>query len=338
MTTISLAGVASYLPETIITNEFFAAARNGDDKKSRSPMYHAPTARRHVAHDETAAEMIVRASTRLIDNLNLEPADDIDVILTNVSLPDQLFTGCGAEVAHRLGAKPQWVLDLHNTGCVSFIYMIEYARMLMESRGARSALVCNVQSAAGRVFAQPENRARPQSAIPGDACGVAYLVLSDESPVIAVSQRCFAEFAGDMSAQSNDGRRYWEPGASALNINFNEARIAKIMVRGNELVPRMVHEACAQAGVTSKQIDVLITNQPNPIFLRNWREALGVPKEAHPDTFDKYGNLFGAGIPVTLDEVISSGALEPNDLLVLGGFAHAGDYAAAAVIRWQARN
>ena len=80
-------------------------------------------------------------------------------------------------------------------------------------------------------------------------------------------------------------------------------------------------------------VSLLVTNQPNPIFLRNWREALQVPAERHLDTFAEHGNLFGAGIPVCLDRAVQQGRLSDGDNVVLGGFSHAGDYAAAAVVR-----
>ena len=57
----------------------------------------------------------------------------------------------------------------------------------------------------------------------------------------------------------------------------------------------------------SKDLDLLVTNQPNRVFLRNWREALELPKERHVDTFDECGNLFAAGIPINLDRAISDG-------------------------------
>jgi 3-oxoacyl-[acyl-carrier-protein] synthase III len=336
-TPISLAGVASYLPDNVIDNQFFTTAQDATSAE-RSPMFHAPAMRRHIGENETAVDMIERAASALFGDLGSDARQNVDIVLTNVSLPDQVFTGCGAEVARRLGCSPTWVLDLHNSGCVSFIYMIEYAHMIMQSRGARTALICNAQPWAGRVCSQPKNRSQPQSAIPGDGCGVAYMVASDESPVVALSQRCYADFAGDMTSSRHDGRRHWETGNEPLTIHFDESRIAQIIARGNRLVPEMVKRACEQAGVSTRDIDILITNQPNQLFLRNWREALQVPKASHPDTFDKYGNLFGAAIPITLAEVIARGAIEPDDVLVLGGFAHAGDYAAAAVIRWHARS
>jgi len=88
-------------------------------------------------------------------------------------------------------------------------------------------------------------------------------------------------------------------------------------------------------GVGAREIDLLVTNQPNPYFLRNWREALQLPQQAHPDTFDMYGNMFGAAIPITLEHAIEAGRLKSGALLALAGFAHAGDYAAATLIRWQ---
>jgi 3-oxoacyl-[acyl-carrier-protein] synthase-3 len=326
---VSLLGVASYLPERVVSNEFFAPGAS-----ARRGMFTAPTTRRHVGSDETAAEMIQRASTRLFERLALNAARDVDILFTNVAVPDQAFTGCGAEVARRLGARPRWIIDLHNSGCVAFIYMLDLARTLLRASGARGALLCTVQNAAGRIFSDPEVRTKSQAPVPGDGCGVGYVALSDSSPILSIAQHCQPEFAADMVACADDGRRYWEPGMSPLSIRFSDARVAAIIERGNRIVPQVVNEACTAAGLRAKDIELLITNQPNPIFLRNWREALELPKPVHHDTFDQYGNLFSAGIPINLEDALSHGKLSHGGILALGGFSHAGDYAAASLIRW----
>jgi 3-oxoacyl-[acyl-carrier-protein] synthase-3 len=280
--------------------------------------------------------MIERATRRLLARLALDPVRDVDVLFTNVALPDQAFTGCGAEVAHRIGARPRWVIDLHNTGCVAFVYMLELAKVLLATGSGGGALLCNVQNAAGRVFADPRVRALSQAPVPGDGCGVGYAALSEKCPILSVVHECHAEFASDMVAVADDGRRYWEPGNSPITIGFTERRVASIIDRGNRVVPEVVKKACAEAGITTRDIKLLITNQPNPIFLRNWREALELPEERHHDTFDAYGNLFGAGIPINLEDALQKHKLEKGDFLALGGFSHAGDYAAAAIVRWGA--
>lgn len=332
MKTVSLLGVASYFPERIVTNDFFAAGA-----AARKGMFTAPKTRRHVGPDESAADMVTRAATRLIREQNLEPARDIDILFTNVAVPDQAFTGCGAEVAHRLGARPRWILDLHNAGCVSFVYMFELARVLMSASDARGALLCNVQNAAGRVFSNSEVRLQAQAPVPGDGCGVGYVAVGDASPVLSVLHECHGEFARDMDAAAADGRRYWEPGASPISIRFTPERVASIIQRGNRLVPDLVLRACTEARVRAADIDLLVTNQPNSIFVRNWHEALELAPEQHHDTFDTYGNLFGAAIPINIDDALRLGKLRPGMLLALGGFAHAGDYAGAALVRWRPR-
>jgi 3-oxoacyl-[acyl-carrier-protein] synthase-3 len=292
---ISLLGVASYMPEKVVTNDFFAPGA-----ATRKGMFTAPTTRRHVGRDETAAEMIERASARLIDKLGLQAARDIDILFTNVAVPDEAFTGCGAEVAQRIGCNPRFIIDLHNTGCVAFIYMMELARVLLRAKGGRGALLCTVQNAAGRVFSQPGVCKTLQAPVPGDGCGVGYVAQSDVSPILSLVHRCQPEFARDMSACADDGRRYWEPGPSPITIRFTDARVAAIIERGNRIVPEVIAAACAEAGVRPHEIELLVTNQPNPIFLRNWREALELANGVHHDTFNKYGNLFGAGIPINL--------------------------------------
>jgi 3-oxoacyl-[acyl-carrier-protein] synthase III len=137
-----------------------------------------------------------------------------------------------------------------------------------------------------------------------------------------------------MVATAPDGRRYWEPGTSPISLGFTERRVAAIIERGNRIVPEMVQRACAEAKVTPRDLKLLITNQPNPIFLRNWREALEIDAARHNDTFDSLGNLFGAAIPINLEDALAQGKLRPGDLVGFGGFSHAGDYAAAAVVRW----
>lgn len=334
MTPVSLAGTASYMPTQVIDNAFFDIddTHNG---ATRGGMFRGPRERRHLGAGELATDMIERAARTLCDRVGVDPSTDIDLLLTNVSLPDSPFTGCGASVSHRLGCRPMRIVDLHNTGCVSFVFMMDLARSLMTTTGARTALLCNAQTAAGRVFSHPHNRVRPQSAIPGDGCGVGLLVAGDESPVLSIATRSCGEFADDMLATSDCGGAYWAPRAGALHLDFTESRIASIVARGNRLVPELIAEACADAGVAISDLDVLVTNQPNQVFLRNWREALQLAPEAHVDTYLEHGNLFGAAIPVSLERAEQTGRLVPGSLVALGGFSHAGDYAAASVIRWR---
>ena len=141
-----------------------------------------------------------------------------------------------------------------------------------------------------------------------------------------------------MTLAPDPPRKWWATGTGELSIGFSETNITKVLARGNRQVPEVALAVCDRIGLSSKDIDLLVTNQPNRVFLRNWREALEVPKSRHRDTFDECGNLFGAGIPINLDHAISDGQVKAGDVVMMAAFAHAGDFAGAAAVRWGGRS
>ena len=103
------------------------------------------------------------------------------------------------------------------------------------------------------------------------------------------------------------------------------------------MVPEVAIEVADAIGVAPADLDWFITNQPNRIFLRNWREAMELPEERHPDTFDECGNLFAVAIPVTLDAAVADGRVRLGDVVMTAAFAHAGDFSGAAALVWGGR-
>ena len=86
---------------------------------------------------------------------------------------------------------------------------------------------------------------------------------------------------GDTAFTVDPPRKWWQPGPGEGCIGFTESKITKVLARGNRQVPELALTVCDRIGVQSKDIDVFISNQPNRVFLRNWREALELPAERH---------------------------------------------------------
>ncbi|MGK5533923.1 3-oxoacyl-ACP synthase III family protein [Streptomyces sp. URMC 129] len=335
MRTVSLLEVASYLPPKKVPTQYFLDVQDRNGELAGHEMFGAPAFRHHVAREESAADMIEKAGRTLLDRIGPREARDIDLVITNVLLPDLPFTGAGAEISHRLGLNPGWILDAHNGGCASFVHMLRLARGLIGSGQARSALLCNVQNAAGTVMDQPRVRMLPEAVVPGDGCGVAYVAASEESPVLAIETVNTGEYAKDCGLTLSDGRKYWEAGESQMHVGFTPGKVADIVERGNRLVPEVVRAVCDRLDIGPAELDVLITNQPNRVFLQKWQERLGIAPERHLNTFDRFGNLFGAAVPITLDHGVREKQIPDGSLLMLAGFAHAGDFAGAAAVRWR---
>ncbi len=333
---VSLVDVSTYLPGDPIGADYYAQFAESDDLRDNM-MFRAPKFRHHVAEDETAIDMVERAAQGLIERHGEDAIANVDVLITHTQMPDMPFYGGGGGMAHRLGMKPNWVLDLHNGGCAAFVLGLKLARNLLESGEGRTALIAIAQNAAGQIFDQPGVRRKAQASVPGDGAAVGLLRVSDESPILEVECRTYGQYAGEMTIAVEPERKWWQPGPGEGCIGFSESKITKVLARGNRQVPEVAYAVCDKARLKAGDIDLLVTNQPNRVFLRNWREALELPRERHVDTFDECGNLFAAGIPVNLDRAITEGRLKKNDVVMMAAFAHAGDFAGAAAIRWGGR-
>lgn len=333
---VSLTDVSSYLPGEPIGADYYAQFAESDDLRD-NVMFRAPKFRHHVSPEESSIDMIERAAQGLIERHGPDVVEGADVLITHTQVPDMAFYGQGGGIAHRLGMRPSWVLDLHNGGCAAFVLALNVARQLLVSGQGQTALIAIAQNAAGQFFDQPGVRRKAQSAVPGDGAAVGLVTLSDESPVLGIECRTYGEYAGEMTLAYDPPRKWWQAGSGEGSIGFTESKITKVLARGNRQVPEVALAVCDRIGMDAKDIDLLVTNQPNRVFLRNWREALELPAERHRDTFDECGNLFGAGIPVNLDRAISAGQLKAGDVIMMAAFAHAGDFAGAAAVRWGGR-
>jgi 3-oxoacyl-[acyl-carrier-protein] synthase III len=330
---VSLLDVSTYLPGEPIGADYYAQFAGSDDLRDNL-MFRAPKFRHHVAPDETAIDMVERAAAGIVDRHGSDVLADVDILITHTQLPDMPFYGGGGGMANRLGMKPNWVIDLHNGGCAAFILGLKLARQLIVSGEGRTALVAVAQNAAGQVFDQATIRPKAQASVPGDGAAVGLVAASDVSPILDVECRTYGEYAGDMTMSVDPPRKWWQAGPGEGCIGFTESKITKVLARGNRQVPEVAYAVCDRIGLAPKDIGLLVTNQPNRVFLRNWREALELPESKHRDTFDECGNLFAAGVPVNLDRAIADGQVGKGDIVMMAAFAHAGDFAGAAAVRW----
>lgn len=330
---VIIKGVETFLPEKIIPNSYFK-----QDSDDINPMFRGTSERRHCSRDDTAVQLLTSASKKVFEKYKIQPWE-VGLILTNTAMLDIPFTGPGAAWAFNIGADPQHIYDIHNSGCTSFVFMMELAKVLMTSMKLKYALIGNCQTSAGKIFAHPQNVDKIQSVVPGDGCGVALLEAKDSESlpagcILEAATKAHGEFAEDMYIERSDGSKWWEASESMGIIEFNQTKIMKILSRGNRSVPERISEVCKKNGKKISDINFLITNQPNPIFLRNWREFVQLPEEKMYHTFCTYGNLFSAAMPVNLSEALEKGLIKKGDLVCIAGFSHAGDYSSAILIQY----
>ncbi|HWT48988.1 MAG TPA: 3-oxoacyl-ACP synthase, partial [Mycobacterium sp.] len=102
---VSLVDVSTYLPGEPISADYYAQFAESDDLRDNI-MFRAPKFRHHVAPDETAVDMIERATQGLIERHGHDVIEGADVLITHTQAPDLPFYGAGGGIAHRLGMRP----------------------------------------------------------------------------------------------------------------------------------------------------------------------------------------------------------------------------------------
>src|SRR6202012_2461057 len=150
----------------------------------------------------------------------------------------------------------------------AFVLGLKLARQLLESGQGRTALIAIAQNAAGQIFDQPGIRRKAQSAVPGDGAAVGLVTVSDESPILDIECRTYGEYAGDMTLAIDPPRKWWQAGPGEGSIGFTETKITKVLARGNQQVPEVALAVCDRTGLSSKDIDLLVAQQPQPGLVR----------------------------------------------------------------------
>src|ERR1700749_3740449 len=117
---VSLIDVSTYLPGEPNAAEYYAQFAESDDLRD-NVMFRAPKFRHHVGADESAVDMVERAAQRLIERHGHDAIESVDVLITHTQVPDMAFYGEGGGIAHRLGLRPSWELDLKNGGGAAFL-------------------------------------------------------------------------------------------------------------------------------------------------------------------------------------------------------------------------
>src|SRR4029077_13689614 len=99
--TVSLIDVSTSLRGEPVGADYYAQFAESDDLRDNL-MFRAPKFRHHVAEDETAIDMVERATKGLVARHGHDAIINVDVLITHTQLPDMPFYGGGGGMAHRL--------------------------------------------------------------------------------------------------------------------------------------------------------------------------------------------------------------------------------------------
>jgi len=327
-----LTGVASYLPERVLTNAELTEIVDTTDEWIRERT--GIRERRIAADDQATSDLAVGAGEAVL-RATRTSASDIDLVIVATTTPDHIFPPTATLVAEQLGATAAAAVDM-NAVCSGFVYALAHATAMVEAGFVRKALVIGAETLSRIVNWED----RTTCVLFADGAGAVLLEAEDEGVqgdgVVGFELGADGSGRDILCIPAGGSRRP----ARTEGVTHEEMCI---QMQGREVfrfatrvmidsATRLLHEA----GLTVDDVDLLVAHQANERILDHAVEKLEIPREKVVMNLDRYGNTSSASIPIAFAEAVEIGQVVAGDLVMMVGFG-AGLTWGAALVRWEPR-
>ncbi|TAM58964.1 ketoacyl-ACP synthase III [bacterium] len=324
---VRIAGVGSYAPDRILSNEDLARLVDTNDEwiTTRTGMK-----RRHIAAaDQATSDLAIEAGRRALARAGLS-VGDIDAFVVATVTPDYPFPATACLVANGLGAPGKPAFDI-SIACSGFVYGLTVASGLV-----RSGVFSRVMLIGAESLSKITNyRDRSTCVLFGDGAGAVILEASERN--------CF--LGSSLGADGSNPEVLFQPaGGSRYPASAQTVENSRhyIHMAGKEVfkfaVSKMVDSsltALAEANLTPDDMAYLIPHQANLRIIDSATKYLKVDPEKVVVNIQEYGNTSSASIPLALAELDAGGKLKQDDVVVFVAFGGGLSWGAVAW-RWSA--
>ncbi len=318
-----LAGTGSYLPERVMTNRELESLVDTSDAWI---LERTGIAQRHIAAPEqTCSDLAENAAREALERAGMLAAE-IDLVIVATSTPDHVFPSTACRLVERLGIPGGAVAFDTAAACSGFIYALDIANRFIQTQGATRALVIGSELFS-RILDWSD---RSTCVLFGDGAGAVVLEAADQPGILSTHLHA-------------DGRQ-----TDLLNVPWGVSQgydqlpgeRGKVRMKGNEVfrvavrtLGGLVDETLQANGLEQGDIDWLIPHQANIRIMTATAKKLGLPPERMVSTVAEHGNTSAASIPLALNQAVSDGRIQRDDLLLLEAFG-AGFTWGSALIRY----
>jgi 3-oxoacyl-[acyl-carrier-protein] synthase-3 len=320
-------GTGSYAPVKVLTNDDLEkmVATNAEWIVSRTGIKE----RRIAAEGEATSDLAAAAARRALENAGVAAAE-IDLIVVGTVTGDTPTPACAAYVQAKIGALNAFAFDV-SAACAGSLYGLAIADQFIKTGMIKRALVIGAETLSRVV----DWSNRETCVLFGDGAG-ALVVGPCEEPdrgLIGLKLRTDGTMTNILGIFGGGSLKPFS--AEMLENKDNKIRmrgreVYKIAVR---LLPEVVRDALAAAGIEPGQVDHVLAHQANLRIIEQALDSLGVPREKCWVNIDRFGNTSSASLPTTLDEANRAGRLKRGDVIAMMAIG-AGMTWGGAVMRW----
>ena len=310
-----IAGVGSYLPDRILSNDEISSMVDTSDSWIRE---RTGIRQRHMAAEgETTCDLAEMAARRAIEQAGLTP-DDIDLIIVGTTTPDFTFPSTATLLQARLGVSGGAAFDVQAV-CSGFIYGLSIADNFIARGQAKTVLVVGAETMS-RILDWTD---RSTCVLFGDGAGAMVLQAHEPGPDPAAERGILATYL------RSDGRfkdlLHVDGGPSSTGT------VGHLRMLGNQVfrhavtnIAESMSTIATRTGIKIADIDWFVPHQANQRILEGVARRLSIPTHKVISTVADHGNTSAASVPLAFDRAMQDGRIKSGDLVLMealgGGF------------------
>ncbi len=293
----TLLGSGVSLPKRVVTNAELIATYGLETSEEWIESRTGIRERRYAEDSEGVEDLAIEAALRALEAARVAPSE-IDCIVVATCTSDWRIPSVACLVQAELGASHAVGWDV-NAACSGFPFAFDSLLRYLHGRGGLGLVI---GADCGHRLTDPRDRLT--SVFFGDAAGALLISTEGEGRVLASELRTSGAVsplhARVGSGMHMDGKAVW---------NF-----------ATEKLPQTVRSLCAAANVSPEDLRGVVAHQSNRNIIAQASREIGLPNAWWPVNLDRFGNTVAASIPLALDELVRSQALDEGDLIALVGY------------------
>lgn len=317
---VKIAKIEYYLPETIITNDNLE--KDFPDWSSDKIEKKIGIRERHIVKEnETAFDLALRASQKVLKNYN---KDKIDLLMLCTQSPDYYLPTSACILQDKLGLKTNIGAFDYNLGCSGFIYGLALAKGLIFSNIATNILLITSETYTKHIH--PKDKSN--RTIFGDAAAAVIIEKSEEEHigefVLGTDGSGYKNLIvpnGGLRNKYNPDAKEIDDGSGSIrtdnNLYMNGPEIFNFTIKA---VPKVVSETLKKNNITLNEVDYIIFHQANKYMNEYLRKKINIPKDKFYLNLLHTGNTVSATIPIAIKDCLDNNIIKKGDKILIVGF------------------
>ncbi|MET9071469.1 beta-ketoacyl-ACP synthase III [Streptomyces sp. NPDC004232] len=319
-----VAGIGSYVPPNLVTNDDLTARLDTSDAWIRS---RTGIAERYVVSPGTSTgDLAVEAGLRALKSAGDER---VGAVVLATTTPDQPCPGTAPQVAARLGLGQVPAFDVAAV-CSGFLYGLASAAGLIAAGIADSVLL--IAADAFTTIINPADRTT--AVIFADGAGAVVLRAGSATERGAIGPLVLGsdgELSHLIAVPAGGSRQRSSDRPVAPEDHYFQMLGRDTYRHAVERMTAASAEAAERAGWSLDDVDRFAAHQANARILDAVSDRLGIPQERRLSNIARVGNTGAASLPLLLAEATADGTLRAGHRVLLTAFGGGLSWGAATV-------